>query len=73
MQRLIISRFCSTHFAGLKNIIPYTEDFIIFRGSTVHFNLRKLLEGIAKKSHGMYPFKPPIPSQGMTADKWINN
>ena len=32
-SRFVISRFCSIHFtvtlAGLKNIIHYTEDFII--------------------------------------------
>ena len=33
ISRLVISRFCSIHFtvtlAGLKNIVLYTEDFVI--------------------------------------------
>ena len=33
ISRLVISRFCSIHFtvalAGLKNLIHYTEDFVI--------------------------------------------
>ena len=33
ISRFIISRFCSIHFtvtlAGLKNIVRYTEDFVI--------------------------------------------
>ena len=33
ISRFVISRFCSNHFtvtlAGLKNIVPYTEDFVI--------------------------------------------
>ena len=33
------SRFCSIHFtvilAGLKKIVRYTEDFVIYRGSIV--------------------------------------
>ena len=32
-EDFVISRFCSIHFtvtlAGLKNIVPYTEDFVI--------------------------------------------
>ena len=33
ISRFVISRFCSIHFtitlAGLKNIVRYTEDFVI--------------------------------------------
>ena len=33
MSRLVLSRFCSIHFtvtlAGLKNIVRYSEDFVI--------------------------------------------
>ena len=33
ISRFVISRFCSIHFtatlAGLKNIVHYTEDFVI--------------------------------------------
>ena len=33
MSKFVISRFCSIHFtitlAGLKNIVRYTEDFVI--------------------------------------------
>ena len=33
VSRFVISRFCSIHFnvtlAGLKNIVRYTEDFVI--------------------------------------------
>ena len=37
-QGFVLSRFFSSHFtiAGVKKIVCYTEDFVVYRGSTVH-------------------------------------
>ena len=36
-QGFVLSRFFSSHFtiAGVKKIVCYTEDFVVYRGSTV--------------------------------------
>ena len=36
-QGFVLSRFFSSHFtiAGIKKIVCYTEDFVVYRGSTV--------------------------------------